>query len=290
MRNSNWWLRLVGPAIAILLFSRIDLSDVVSTLAAVRWVPVTVSLVLVAPFFVVKGWRWRLLLDAYGRPIRLLEAVELYTIAAGAGAFTPGAIGDFSKGLAPTVGGRAVGLWTSALDRLYDVAILVLLGLAAAAAWLHDPGSEAALALSVAGGSAIAWALRARVVRLIALVLPSFPQDTTAIDRTALPAAAATVVATGIAFVRFALLVAALGLPLDGFDTFVCFVLTSGVAALPLSIAGLGTRDALLLGYLRAHGVAPANAIALSSLCLLLFLWNGIIAALLWLFRPPRSP
>jgi hypothetical protein len=42
----------------------------------------------------------------------------------------------------------------------------------------------------------------------------------------------------------------ALGLPLDWPQSFDAFVLTSGVAALPLSVAGVGTRDLALFGYL----------------------------------------
>src|SRR5439155_2864824 len=89
--------------------------------------PLAVSLVLAAPLFVAKAWRWRLLLRACGQRISLREASWLYTIAAGAGALTPGAVGDFWKGLSPAVGGRSIGLWTSAIDRLYDITILLVL-------------------------------------------------------------------------------------------------------------------------------------------------------------------
>jgi uncharacterized membrane protein YbhN (UPF0104 family) len=86
---------------------------------------------------------------------------------------------------------------------------------------------------------------------------------------------------------RFQLLIVALSLPLDWSQSFVAFVLTSGVAALPLSVAGVGTRDLALLGYLRGCGISTADSIALSSLCLALFVWNGIVAAALWTLRPP---
>src|SRR5256885_8163411 len=129
------WLRLVGPAIAVVLLWRLDLHEVVRSLADVRWTPLLGSLLLVVPLFAAKAWRWRLLLDAYGRRISLVTAFQLYVISAGAGGLTPGAVGDFWKGLAPAVGRRTIGLWTSALDRLYDVGILLLLGVGAVAMW-----------------------------------------------------------------------------------------------------------------------------------------------------------
>ncbi|MET0154066.1 MAG: lysylphosphatidylglycerol synthase domain-containing protein, partial [Candidatus Binatia bacterium] len=136
-----------------------------------------------------------------------------------------------------------------------------------------------------------AFAARRRLLDFAAALLPRFPQaaDALAGQGSVAAAAAATIVATIIAFVRFELLVVALGLPLPWPQVFTAFVLASGVAALPLSVAGLGTRDLALVGYLRGCGVSPADAIALSSLCLSLFLWNAIVASALWLVRPPRS-
>lgn len=285
--RSPAWLRLIGPATALALLWRVDLREIAASLAEVRWQPLALSLALAAPLFVAKAWRWRLLLRACGQPISLGEASWLYTISAGAGALTPGAVGDFWKGLSPAVGRPAIGLWTSALDRLYDVAVLLLLGLGISTAWLHQ-GAPRRLALALLGAGALAvWAARGRLLGLAASLLPRFPQSAEALHRSATAAAAATAVATLVAFGRFELLVAALGLSPGWTQIFVAFVLSSGVAALPLSVAGLGTRDLALVGYLSGCGVSPADAIALSSLCLLLFLWNGVIAGCLWFAKPP---
>jgi hypothetical protein len=285
-RAFPWWLRLVGPALAAILLSRVDLREVASSLASVAWAPLAASLVLAAPLFTLKAWRWRTLLTACGRAVPLARAMWLYTIAAGAGSLTPGAIGDFWKGLAPEIGNRAVGLWTSAIDRLYDLAFLLLLGAVVATEQISaEPWREiarATLAVAVLGG----WLARRRLLDLAASWLPRFPDAAEALERSAPAAFAATLAATLIALARFELLVVALGLPLLWPQSFVAFLLTSGVAALPLSVAGIGTRDLALLGYLRACGVPAADAVALSTLCLVLFLWNGVVAACLWLVRP----
>jgi hypothetical protein len=284
--RSPLWFRLVGPITALILLSRIDLREIADSLAAVRTRPLALCLALAAPLFVAKAWRWRLLLRACGRRISLLEASWLYTIGAGAGALTPGAVGDFWKGLSPAVGSRAVGLWTSALDRLYDVAILLVLGMTIAAAG-SPRGTPRILVACVLGGSMLgAFAARRRLLDLATSFLPRFPRAGDALHDSVAAAAAATVVATTIAFGRFELLVDALGLQLALPQVFTAFVLSSGVAALPLSVAGLGTRDLALVEYLRGCGVSSADAIALSSLCLSLFLWNGVIAACLWFAKP----
>jgi uncharacterized membrane protein YbhN (UPF0104 family) len=285
------WLRLVGPITALALLSSVDLREIAASIAEVRWPPLVLSLVLAGPLLVAKAWRWRVLLRARGQGISLWEASWLYAIAAGAGALTPGAVGDFWKALSPAVGRRSVGLWTSALDRLYDVAILLLLGTVIATAWSLR-GKPRILVWSAIGGAVLgAFAARRVLFDLAAWLSPRIPRATAvpAKHGSVVAASAATVAATIIAFGRFELLVVALGLPLDWSQSFTAFVLSSAVAALPLSVAGLGTRDLALVGYLRACGISPVHAISLSSLCLLLFLWNGLVASALWLVRPPRS-
>jgi hypothetical protein len=283
------WLRLVGPLVALVLLSRIDLRAVGASLVEARWRPLVLSLLLAAPLFLAKAWRWRLLLRACGRPLPLGEAFWLYTISSGAASLTPGAVGDFWKGLSPSVGRKSIGLWTSAIDRLYDLAMALLLGLTVAVAWLHGGGWRTIAALSLGAGLFVLWALRRRILEAAEARLPRFPQAGEALHDSVVAASAATIVATLVALVRFQLLVVALALPLEWSQSFVAFVLTSGVAALPLSVAGVGTRDLALLGYLRGCGISTADSIALSSLCLGLFVWNGIVAAALWMLRPPLT-
>ena len=287
-RSASIWLRLVGPITALALLARIDLREVAVSLIGVHWQALALSLALAAPLFIAKAWRWRLLLHACGQRISLLDASWLYTIAAGAGSLTPGGVGDFWKGFSPAVGHRSVGLWTSALDRLYDVAILLLLGMTIATAWSPRGAPRVLVACALGGVVVGAFAARRRLLDLAASLLPRFPQASDAIAQLGSVAAAATatIVATLIALGRFELLVGALGLPLRWPQVFIAFVLSSGVAVLPLSVAGLGTRDLALVGYLRSCGISSTDAIALSSLCLSLFLWNGVIAACLWFARP----
>lgn len=289
-RRTEWWIRLVGPAIGVVLLSRLDTSEILAELAEVRGIPLSLSLFLITPFFLVKAWRWRLLLGAHGRRIRLLDAVELYTISAGAGSLTPGAIGDFWKAFSPAAGGRSIGLWTSTVDRLYDVGLLAVIGLLAASAWIENWAISVTILLGLAVALGIAWQLRGWLSSFVRSFLPVIPDKIMRQEGHEVKALAATVVAAAVAFWRFELLVAALGLHLSWRQGFIAFALTSGVAAMPLSVAGLGTRDVTLVAYLGSYGISPASAIALSSLCLTLYLWNAVAAAVIWLIHPPARP
>lgn len=280
------WLRLAGPALAGTVLARTDLGEIRRALAGVHPVPVVVALALLAPLLAIRAWRWRRILRGYGSPIGFADALALYVIATGVGALTPGGLGDFSKSLAPAVGGRRIGFWASALDRFYDTALLAVLGVVVAAA-LAAPRDPGAILLASAASAAAAWGARAPIARTIRRIVPGLPPLEPGAAHPA-AALAATLLAGLVAFARFALLVAALDLPIGAADQAVAYVLTSGVAALPLSIAGVGTRDAALVAYLSARGIRPASAVALSTLCLVLYLWNAVAGAAVWLFRPPR--
>lgn len=288
-RRRLWWFRLVGPTVALLLLWRLDAREVGAALARIRWPPFVWSLLLVAPLFLVKGWRWRLLLDAHGKRLSLIEALELYTISAGAGALSPGGIGDFLKGFAPAIGSLQIGVWTSALDRVYDIAMLMLLVVVAAVASWPDASRLVLLTLGllvIGSGIGIRW--RTRLTSTFVHLLPTIPDSPHRMG-TFLATSAATISVAILSFARFVLLAEALNLRLDLRQQFLTYVVMAGSTALPISIAGLGTRDASLIAFLRSYGVSPAEAIALSSLCLTLILWNGVIAAALWLVRPPQT-
>lgn len=280
------WLRLIGPLVAIAILWRLDLGELVDSLKSVAWMPLGASLALGAPLFVIKAWRWCSLLSACGRPVPLGAATWLYTVAAGAASVTPGAIGDFWKGLSPLVGDRSIGLWTSFIDRLYDFALLLLLGAALATHWMTLPESRWGTRALVVLVLVAAWIGRRPLLDLAFAWLPRFPSAVEAIERSIVPATAATIAGTVLALLRFELLVVALRLPLTAPQVLASFVLTSGVAALPISVAGVGTRDLALLGYLRTCGIPSHDAVALSALCLALFLSNAVCAAVLWPFPP----
>jgi uncharacterized membrane protein YbhN (UPF0104 family) len=277
---------MIGPAATIPLLARMDLREVARSFSEVNWAPLGLALVMMGPLFLIKAWRWRLLLSACGRAVTIAEATRLYIVAAGAGAVTPGAIGDFSKGFSQSVGGRAIGIWTSAVDRLYDVAALIGLGFVITVAWLPDDRSRIGALLVVAIVALGAWGLRGSVASLIRSLYPEILDHAAVLRQTAGMAALGTLLSVVVAFARFELLVVSLRLPIGLWPSFVAFTLTSGVAALPLSIAGVGTRDWALLGYLRGYGVGHAQSIALSSLCLLLLLWNGVVGMCVWFVKP----
>ena len=67
-----------------------------------------------------------------------------------------------------------------------------------------------------------------------------------------------------------------------------CVSISLAVSLLPISIAGLGTRDITLVALFSTLGLSSEAAIAFSTLLLLLYFVNSLICFPAWLVHPLR--
>lgn len=268
--------------------------------------PLVPSLVLtVLPFVFGKSVRWAGLVAGLGLPrLGLLEAFRLYAIGLWAGQVTPGQAGDFLKAWYLRERGAALpaALLSCFLDRLFDLAaLLVFTGVALVA--VAGGGHNVALVAAILAATCVAiaavvsdrWrrpllaflarltprAIRARLDAVPALhALAELRLDA----RQLLPAVAWTTGTWLLSLVRVWLTFAALDVRLPIADFFLVTML-AGTAGL-VSVAGLGTRDAVLLAYLTRFGYDGGTALALSFLLLGLNLSNIVPGFVLWLREP----
>jgi uncharacterized membrane protein YbhN (UPF0104 family) len=102
---------------------------------------------------------------------------------------------------------------------------------------------------------------------------------------------AATARAAAVAIVRLWLLFSALTIQIPILAVISAAGLISVLQTLPISIAGLGVRDAVLVAVLSAYGHRADQALALSALFLLLNLENILLGFLISLGAPsPIAP
>jgi len=89
-----------------------------------------------------------------------------------------------------------------------------------------------------------------------------------------------TVVSWAVTYTANYLFCIGLGLPVGYLEIAGISAVASLVAALPISIAGAGTRDAALIAMLAPYGVDPVQAVALSTLMLSNVLFGAAVCAL----------
>jgi uncharacterized protein (TIRG00374 family) len=100
-----------------------------------------------------------------------------------------------------------------------------------------------------------------------------------------------TILAYGVVFYRYYLLLITLNLHPPFGIWFGGVTLATFVTLIPISISGIGTRDAVLIGVLGTVGISPEKSVAFSFLILLLMVFNGIVGLCVWMKNPliPRK-
>lgn len=309
--RTRWLLRLIGPAILAYFLLTTDLDKIIINLRGLRWAPFLLSLGLYPVFVAVKAWRWNLLLrDLDMPPPPLGSSMVLYMIGMFAGGATPGQSGDFIKAWYLRERGQplAPALFSILLDRLFDflvMALLSLLGLIAFAHLFPPPLRGPIEALTIGVTVAILLAIPAlmarrpreallrRGVRLaprgLQAALERWHDQVATLDlRPALMgglllASACAAVAT---MGRLWLMFQALNVVIPVLALVSSMALISNLQTLPVSVSGIGVRDAVLIPVLQSFGYGRDQALALSALVLLINLENVVVGFLVSLRHP----
>jgi glycosyltransferase 2 family protein len=289
------WVRaLVTAGVLVLLVSRIDLSATWAALRRLDLALAGVVILLVAADRTVMIWRWIILLRARGTRISASHAASIYLVSSFVGGYTALA-GDAARAytLSRQTAQASEAVASVAVDRLLGllaILVIALAGIALAGARMSGGAGAAFVAVAVvlvAGAAAVlfvdrwmrvalprAWhetALGARVLRL---------SDALGAYRGHRPAiVAVSALSIGVQVLRVLqayVLGLAIGIAVP-FSYYLLFM-PAGLIALmmPISLAGFGAPQGLIVWLLRPRGVPEADALALSTLIVL----SGILANL----------
>ena len=294
------YLRWIGilALIGLVLFLRIDLRETLTILFAANPFLVGLAVLGFVPFLLIKAWRWQVILADLGVPIAFREAVRLYALGLGAGMLTPGQIGDAVKIAYFRERGFGQSIISILLDRLWDVLILVLLAGFGALFFVQVFEGEWLGIVFLFVATVLVFALvinprsqrwffkQLRRIRKKEDALANYePQPLT--FRQILIQFLLSIVATIVVYARLYLLSAALGLVLPPMPFVAAMSLATIAALLPISpMGGVGTRDAALLLMAPVMGITAAQALALSTLILLIQLVNGVVGFAVWILEP----
>lgn len=311
-----WLLRLLGPALLVAFLLNADLGQLWATLRGAQVWPIVLSLLLMPPFVMIKSWRWARILREMGLGLDLWTACMLYTVGLFYGATTPGQAGDLLKAVYLRDRGQplAPAMLSVVLDRLFDLlvmAALATIGIFALGRLLPSRELQGLLVALMGGGLAAMtvllvargpreWALTAALPRVAPGLTASLGRWNSQLSGLALrpgPVAvlgAASLISAGFTFLRLWLLFLALGL--DRVPLYVVVGASALIAVLqvlPISIAGVGIRDTVLIAILLPYGYSAEQAITLSALFLLLNLQHilvGFIVSFWYPLAPGRGP
>lgn len=300
------WRAVAGAAIlaAILATQRIEMKALGETLRHVNPMLLAASAAGFLLLMAVKSWRWNLLVRHAGLQYGFWPSFQSYLAAFALGILTPGRLGelaraaqlqrDVSADLGPCV--RSV-----VSDRLFDLAFLGAFGPFALWAVTHEQTKDglllagflglhviASFSLAAMGKLVSRWQPRWHAVRQAMRWLGSVAGDL--IGRIGLVSSIITMLSYGVYFGASLILLRAVDIGLSFRDTACVMGCLSLVLLLPISIAGIGPREATLIILLGKFGISREAALAYSILQFAVFtLFGGIVGAVAFSAGPRTS-
>jgi len=225
------------------------------------------------------------------------------------GVLTPARVGELSKALYLTKRGYSLGKASASVvfDRLIDIFILLLVGYGSIMAFLSVIEKKATYLVMILGllaGIAIGLFLhpgsRERMRRfLFKVLMPKAGKEKLKFNvdeffeslkdyklrKMAYPMTL-TVISRFIYFLITFIFAKSLSIPISFFYNVVCVSFATFMAMLPISVAGLGTRDATLILLFSLVGLSKERAVGFAATILLMSFAAGIIGFFAWLKRP----
>ncbi len=300
---------IIGLVIFGFILIKVNISDVLTIFAEIRIFYIVLALLFTIPLIAIKAYRWQCLLKMQNINYDFRAVFLMYLAGMYLGMIVPGRIGEFVKGFY-LKNDKNISLskaFSSVLvDRLFDLFMLIIMGclglLIFALPRQQSLGILAVvLVLILATGILLSKKLTRRVIQFAykRTTLRRYREkmDESVNDfysgieelkksRLVIPLLI-TIFAYIVFYTQGYLIAKSLNIPISFFYLVFCLSLVGLVALIPISIFGIGTRDATLIVLFSAQGLTEEAAVSLSLALLFVFLVSvGGTGALAWLKRP----
>jgi uncharacterized protein (TIRG00374 family) len=293
----------------MVLFARLDIHQVYDTILNVDSFMLFAALFLVFFLMVIKTVRWQVVLGAQAIHYKFIPALLAYFASMFVGFLTPGRLGEFLKALyvsqdCDVSSGRA---FSGVLaDRLFDLYAVFTLSMIAMMGLYVDTTQWVILmvigVLLIVPLILFLWEKTYIWIQNIGFKSGRFGGRFIAYSdwfsemryglrelswTSVIVAIALTLIAYGLYFGQCYLLAMALKLPASFLQIAYAVALGGLVTLVPISISGVGTRDAVITAYLGTWGVSSEAALSFSLLVFVTFyVGGGLIGALAWWLKP----
>lgn len=302
-------VRLLGPIILVVLLWRLgDPAEVLGLIAAADLPLVGAALLINFANIHLKVLRWRALLSARGIDYPLGRAWGAFLSSLFVGMLTPGRVGDvlriqylrhdegtpYSEGLASVV-----------MDRLCDLYVLGFMVAAAVARFSSVVVGDLAVVTWIGVGAVVLAPVVLLVPglaeRTMGIVYARVAKDPTGLDRFLealrgylgkglIAAVPLSIVAILLTFVQGWLIARAMGLDLGYLDVAALLAIGNLLGLLPISISGVGVREAFYAAIFPSLGLSAASGVGFGLLVFaVIYLGLTLKGFVSWQIAPPPT-
>lgn len=310
--KNRWVLRLIGIGVFVLILTRIDWAAFLATIKSVDPFWIAGSLLLQAVALLVTTWRWQLIMKYLEIRVSYRRSLTHQLIGTGMAMITPGQLGEFIKvvyhrGMGYPIPESALSI---IIDRFYDFGMLCVFGLISvpflfgvqithviiiavvaifillmSVVYLRDKENNAhrlAFVLTRVGPKQYKEMIQQNIERLVRKV--------TSIElKLFLVCILLSFVNYSLLLLKVYMLALSVHMQVDFWYFASAVPLFRLIGLVPISISGIGTRDALIIYMLSRVGVPPESSLMLSLLSLATLQLQALIGVLFWWRFPPIS-
>ncbi|MEM7532471.1 MAG: lysylphosphatidylglycerol synthase transmembrane domain-containing protein [Chloroflexota bacterium] len=311
------YVRFIGILLFIVILLRLDLGQLSQTFQRVNAVVLSIAFFLNLPMVFFKVLRWKMTLATQGIQYGLGKSFLAYTGSIYIGLITPGRLGEFVKTVHITQDcqvstGKA--LSSVLVDRLFDLYALLTIGGIALLTWVSASWSNTESAAYAFWGFVALCAMLIlpliiflndglfASIRRLSTYLGKLGKNLFKDDgllmqlRNGLQQLSwawfgagiiLTVISYSIFFFQSYLIAVSLSIPIQITEAMYAVSIGSLITFIPISISGIGTRDAAIVAYLTSLQIDGESAIAFSLLIFFTIqVGGGLVGAVSWWLKP----
>lgn len=307
-KRINQYIRIFGIILFFYILSRIDLRELASIIKGMNLFYFLIAFVILAFSFLLGILKWRILINSQDLKIPFGILVRAYLKGLFLGVITPGKLGEFwkTKYLTKAVNispGKA--FYTVLMDRLMDVMIMVMVGTVGVINFLllnRIEGGWLLISLILLLAVFIAYFLikkektekflgfflrffvPASLKERMGSFLDEFFKGMNRLDfRLFLKLVICGFSYYSISVLFYYFLALSLGIPIAFFQLFLIIALVWLVLIIPITILGIGTREASYIFFFAILNIKIPLAVAFSALILAVTVLSVIPGAILFL-------
>jgi glycosyltransferase 2 family protein len=286
-KNYTKWMRIIGILLFLYILTRLDFSTALKNLVNFKWEYLIVYAILSILMLLFKSLRWKTILTKQEINYSIKKVCAINAFTSFLGMLTPGRVGELSKVVYLQEDNISFSrsIVSVLIDRLYDIMMLLFIGAIAffyfANILIENIKSIFIVAAIIIVVCVFIFFFRSNIWELlkkgIKFLLPSakyelivrewslFKSETIRVFPPTIPQM------IGYSVLIYCCYYAQINIVAYGFNVYVSFVylsfcmtLASLVSLLPISIGGLGTREAIFILLLSKVGVSPENALLIA--------------------------
>ncbi len=300
------FIKITGIAILIVILFKTDIYTTCNHLKQLHFLPLFYAALLVIPQITLRAYRWHRLLVRSDISCPFIKSVIFYFSSNYIGLITPGRLGEISKALFLKEYGFSSFSYAMPgviIDRVSDLYVLLLFSLTGI--WYFDIFKNSytvlysIITITVIAGCSLPFFIILRLENTVNWLCRQFSKRTSGKWEVALDLFTKgfsvlinpelfytffiTLLSYLIYFYQNYLIADSLNLSISYFSIIQIISVATLIAYIPISVAGLGTREAVLIFLFQHIGLSADKALSFAVLFNLVYIvFTGIICFIIW--------